>query len=231
MAVRKNNIYNVDCLEGIKNVETGSVKLICADPPYAQGMTHNGKKGEFVDLAISKTFFQDLFREFDRVLADDGEVFFFCDWKGFAFYYPLLQESLPVRNMVVWDKISGIGNMYAHTYELIIYASKKVINKKGQNIWREKAFTSGAKKTDGDKVHPTQKPKSIIRKIINEGSKKGDLILDPFSGSGTVSIVGREEGRDVIAFELSGKHFETSRERVKKELQAISLDYDSIKPH
>lgn len=72
-----NRIYNMDCLEGIKKIETGSVKLVATDPPYFQGFTHNGQKGAFNDLAISRPFFAQLAQEFARVLSGDGEFYIF----------------------------------------------------------------------------------------------------------------------------------------------------------
>lgn len=84
-----NKIYNADCLDGLKRIKTGTVKLCILDPPYFIGLTHNGKRGSFVDLAVCKPFFKLLFKEINRILNDDGEVYFFCDWRSYAFYYPI----------------------------------------------------------------------------------------------------------------------------------------------
>lgn len=211
----KQIIFNQNCLEGLKRLNDKSVKTIVADPPYFQGLTHNGKKATFQDLNISKPFFDELFREFKRVLQDDGEIYFFCDWRGYAFYYPLMEQYLNIRNMIVWDKISGAGNMYAFTHELIIYGSEKPINKKGQNIWRMKAFSSGAKKTNGEKIHPTQKVTELIEKIVVENSKEGDLIVDPFSGSGTTAVVCKRLNRNFKGFEISENYHKLSVKRLE----------------
>lgn len=81
-----NRIYNMDCLEGIKKISDKSINLICTDPPYHLGLTHNGKKGTFNDLNIAKPFFTQLLKEFKRVLTDDGCMHMFTDWRSFAFY-------------------------------------------------------------------------------------------------------------------------------------------------
>lgn len=133
-----NRIYNMDCLEGIKKIETGSVKLVATDPPYFQGFTHNGQKGAFNDLAISRPFFAQLAQEFARVLSEDGEFYIFCDWRGYAFYYPIFADYLPVRNMIVWDKMSGAGNFYRNTHELMIYgAVNSQTIRRETNVWTE----------------------------------------------------------------------------------------------
>ena len=217
-------MYNQDCIDGMKNIESGSVKLIVADPPYFLGMTHNGKRGSFVDLAICKPFFSELFAEFSRVLNNDGEVYWFSDWRGYAFYYPLFNNHLKVRNMIVWDKLSGPGSFYAFSHELIIYSSNNNrARKKGRNIWKVKGFNSGAVHTDGKKIHPTQKPVGLIEKIVLDGSSEGDLVVDPFSGSGTTALVARGHNRQFIGFELDTGNFEIARKRLTGSGVAIKL--------
>ena len=208
-------VLNVDCIQGIQQIETGTVKTIVTDPPYFLGMTHNGKKGAFVDLAICQPFYEKLFQEYNRVLTEDGEIYFFCDFRSYAFYYPILSSFIPVKNMLVWDKESGAGSHYSFSHELMIYGAKKNIIKHGRNIWKVKSFASGAKKTDGAKVHSAQKPLALIERIVRESSKEGDLILDTFAGSGTTAIACKKLKRSCIAFELDSKNFEVLK-KIKK---------------
>lgn len=219
-----NKVYNMDCLEGLKDIKDNSISLICTDPPYFLGMTSNGLRGSFNDLGICKPFYSKLASEFKRVLNDDGQIYFFTDWRGYAFYYPILSESLPIKNLIVWDKISGAGNFYVYQYELIIFGciNSRTI-KKGGNIWREKAFSSGAKKTNGEKVHPTQKPIELIEKIVLEGSKPKDIILDCFVGSGTTTIACINQDRNYIGFEIDKKYYNIAVERIKNHLEKNKL--------
>ena len=212
-----NRIFNMDCLEGIKQLPDQSIDLVCTDPPYFQGLTHNGQRGNFIDLSISKPFFSELSKEMKRVLKPTGEFYFFTDWRGYAFYYPILSTFLPVRNMIVWDKISGAGSFYAYCHELIIYGCMNPnVRKKGRNIWSIKAFCSGAKKTDGEKAHPTQKPGEIIEKIILEGSPGGGTVLDMFAGSGTTGIACKKLNRQYILFELDEEMYQIAVARIEK---------------
>ena len=157
-----------------------------------------------------------LANEFKRVLKPTGEFYFFCDWRGYAFYYPILSAVLPVKNLIVWDKISGCGNFYAYTHELIIYGTMCNKNKKGTNIWREKAFASGAKKTNAGKVHPTQKPVELMEKIITDGSEPGGVVLDCFMGSGTTGVACVNTGRDFIGIELDENYFDIAKNRIEE---------------
>mgnify|MGYP001752443512 FL=1 len=211
-----NKIYNEDCLEGIQKIASASIDTIITDPPYFIGMTHNGKKGNYNDLIIMKPFFDSLFSEFSRVIKENGKVYIFCDWRTYAFYYPLLLKHISVRNMLVWDKISGPGSSYAFTHELILFAEKDTPYMKGSNIFRIPGFSAGAKKTNGEKLHPTQKPVEVIEKLITDSTKEGDLVLDCFMGSGTTAVAAKKLNRNFIGFEIQEKYITISENRLKQ---------------
>lgn len=211
-----NKIYNEDCLEGIQKIASASIDTIITDPPYFIGMTHNGEKGNYNDLIIMKPFFDSLFSEFSRVIKENGKVYIFCDWRTYAFYYPLLLKHISVRNMLVWDKISGPGSSYAFTHELILFAEKDTPYMKGSNIFRIPGFSAGAKKTNGEMLHPTQKPVEVIEKLITDSTKEGDLVLDCFMGSGTTAVAAKKLNRNFIGFEIQEKYITISENRLKQ---------------
>lgn len=218
--LERNKIYQMDCLDGIKGVPSNSVKLIVSDPPYFLGMTHNGQRGSFVDLAICKPFYKELFQEYKRILRPDGEVYFFSDWRGYAFYYPIFDAILGCRNLIVWDKMAGPGSFYSYQHEFILFhCVDNQQTKKGGNVWRSKGFSAGAKSTNGEKVHMTQKTLEIIEKIVTENSKEGDLVVDTFGGSGTTAVICKKTGRDYIVFELDEDNFDISQRRAAMSVQ------------
>ena len=231
--MRLNYIDNIDCLEGLKEIPDNSVDLIVTDPPYFLSMGHAGDRDNakkmmlnsnrsFNDLAIAKPFYSQLFQEFRRVLKEDGHFFFFTDWRGYAFYFPIINAELPVRNLIVWDKKSGPGSYYTYAHELIIYgtAASKLLHKGGTNVWRMPAFSSGAKSTNGEKVHPTQKPVELIAKAIEDATEPGAVVLDTFMGSGTTAVACLRTGRNYIGFELDEKYHAIAMERIQAEAPA-----------
>lgn len=203
-------------MEGIQKIASASIDTIITDPPYFIGMTHNGKKGNYNDLIIMKPFFDSLFSEFSRVIKENGKVYIFYDWRTYAFYYPLLLKHISVRNMLVWDKISGPGSSYAFTHELILFAEKDTPCMKGSNIFRIPGFSAGAKKTNGEMLHPTQKPVEVIEKLITDSTKEGDLVLDCFMGSGTTAVAAKKLNRNFIGFEIQEKYITISENRLKQ---------------
>lgn len=233
--MRLNYIDNCDCLEGLREVPDKSVDLIVTDPPYFLSMGHagsstNASKNEmlnsnrtFNDLAICTPFYRALFQEYSRVLKPDGSFYFFTDWRGYAYYFPLLNAALPVRNMLVWDKKSGPGSFYAFAHELVVFGTYKPKTKGGvgTNVWRMAGFNSGARKTDGEKVHPTQKPVEVIMKMLEDSSEPGSVVLDTFMGSGTTAVACLRTGRNYIGFELDERYHDIAMDRIAQEVDAL----------
>ena len=240
--MRLNYIDNIECLEGLAAIPDKSVDLIVTDPPYFLSMGHAGsatnaktsiRKSDalnsnrtFNDLAICTPFYKQLFSEYRRVLKDDGSFYFFTDWRGYAYYFPLINAELPVRNMIVWDKKSGPGSFYSFAHELIIFGTYKSKTKSGagKNIWTMAAFSSGAKKTNGDKVHPTQKPVELIEKMILDSTEPGAVVLDTFMGSGTTAVACLRTGRNYIGFELDEKYHEIAQGRIAEEVDRLLME-------
>lgn len=78
-----------------------------------------------------------------------------------------------------------------------------------------RSFASGAKLVEGEKVHPTQKPVALIRKLIEDSTKPGDLILDTFGGSGTTAVAAIESGRNFVLMEQDEIYYFTAQKRIK----------------
>ena len=158
-----------------------------------------------------------------RDLKEDGSFYFFTDWRGYAYYFPLINAALPVRNMIAWDKKSGPGSFYSFAHELIIFGTYKPKTKSGvgTNVWRLSAFNSGAKATNGEKVHPTQKPVEIIQKMIEDSTEPGAVILDTFMGSGTTAVACIQTGRQYIGFELDERYHTIAQQRIAEAVDSL----------
>ena len=236
--MRLNYIDNCDCLEGLAQIPDHSVDLIVTDPPYFLSMGHAGSKTNattsgnsdqlnsnraFDDLAICTPFYKQLFAEYARVLKEDGSFYFFTDFRGYAYYFPLLNAALPVRNLIVWDKKSGPGSFYAFAHEFIVFGTYKSKTKGGvgTNVWRMAGFNSGAKSTNGEKQHPSQKPWELIARAIEDSSEPGDVVLDTFMGSGTTAVACIKTGRNYIGFELNETYHAIAQQRIAEAVDAI----------
>ena len=238
-----NKIYNMDCLEGMKQIDNNSVDLILTDPPYNTGMSPKNtspinhptvmfkkkspdRLGNFFDDDLSSEKYQKLVIgsciEFQRILKKNHAGYIFINWKQLGTWINSLEKvGLKVKNVIVWDKIvHGLNYQnYAYTYELIIFFIKGEFfpnNKQGKyykDVWniQRKIDTQNNKEH-----HETVKNIKIIRLPLIHASKGGDLILDPFIGSGTTAVACKQLNRKFIGFEISPEYCKIANQRLEQ---------------
>lgn len=209
-------IYQADCLDVLKSQEDKSIDLIIADPPYGLNIVKKGKvggagknfigkmvsprayKGGEWDNAIpSKEYFDEMLRVGKKVVIFGGNYF---------------NEYLPQGNKwVVWDK-KATGNF--SKCELIWTSEKGRIEKFD---WEWNGFIQGNGRGGRQRikrVHPSQKPVELIEYLIKMFSKEGDLILDPFAGSGTVAVACVKLKREFVLVEKDTEYVDIIKERL-----------------
>ena len=218
MEPKINEIICCEALSMLKKLRGGVVNTIICDPPYFTGMTHNTKElATLADLAICEPFYHELFSQFDRVLSPDGCLYWFCDWRSQGFYLSVMQQHLPVRDLLVWDKNAGPGCYYTNEHEFILFATKnnRFHCKGARNIIHGiPGFATGARKTDGDKLHPSQKPLELISRLIADSTAPGGTVLDCFMGSGTTAVAARLTGRNFYGCELQQRYVDIANRRL-----------------
>lgn len=208
-------LYHGDCLEVLKNLPDKSVDMVLTDPPYYVGMTSNSQKATFNELSMLKPFFKELFNEIKRVLKDDGLVYCFTDWRTYPFLQPLINDIIPVKNMLIWDKAGRISPNYGFYHELIIFAgnNKRRICKK--NIFKAPNLnTNDSKAKNGERLHTAQKPIELLQELIMDGSDENNVILDCFMGSGSTGVACVNTGRKFIGIELDEHYFKVASDRI-----------------
>ena len=193
-----------DCLEVMPTLDAGSVDAVITDPPYGiQYDGHRSVKNNWTGFA-----------------NDDGGVnlrpILSMSCLVIAFGASNYPEQLPHRGRwICWDKRvteradSMLGspfelawiNMDRGYYRIYRIQHGGVINADGPNIKR---------------VHPTQKPVALMRRIINDYTEPGDLILDPFCGSGTTGVACVQTGRRFIGIEIDPGYADIARARIAK---------------
>lgn len=139
----------------------------------------------------------------------------FCDYKIYPLFYNTLQEiGFSIKNVLIWDKVHfGLGQNWRYVYEMIIFATKgdnyNFYSKKDQsNIIREMRLINT--------IHPTEKPVNLLKKLVKSCSQEGDLILDPFAGSGSTLVAANDLQRDWLGIELSEEYCKTIKNRLSQ---------------
>ena len=207
-------IFNEDCLEGMKNLPDGSIDLIATDPPYCVGASSNGVKTSFSDFNLMRPFFEQCFNEWRRVLKNGGHAYCCTDWRTYPFLYPILIKYLTVRNLIVWDfNWIKAGNFYRPTHELIIFAtngkSTRTFSNCESDVWRIKTINYTQPKN-----HPSEKPVELMERMIKNSSCEGDTVLDPFAGSATTAVACINLNRKFVGYELDEKFFNVAQKRI-----------------
>jgi len=210
----KNKIIEGDCIEEMKKIPNNSINLIITDPPYGDNVGYGWNNKKIRNNENPLINCQALV-EFYRVLKKNSSVYIFTNWK----HYPFLTEFIirytkfKIRHLVVWKKHNfGLGWAFRHQYELILVLEK---GKPKYNLTNFSDVQTCSHINHNKLNHPHEKPVDLIMKMIEHSSREGDLILDPFCGSGAVCVACRGMGRDWIGIELDEGWVGVARERVK----------------
>jgi site-specific DNA-methyltransferase (adenine-specific) len=210
-------LYHGDCIELLPEIPAQSVDAIVVDPPYFQGMNHNGIRSERADLSISKPFFTLFFAGMARTCKEARVVYVFCDWRTNGMFLDTMDEYLEVKNSLVWVKQPGTGNYYRNSYETILFHCNSGRRFTPPNVLTGiKSFNGGAKTTNGEKLHPTQKPVELIEKLITDSTLQGMTVLDPMMGSGSTGVACVKSGRQFVGMELQRKYFDIACQRIDR---------------
>ena len=182
-------------------------------------------------------------RDSHKLLKPSGSIYICCTLHNINNILNSIKKSgFHVKHIITWYKTNAMPSItkrtFTHSSEFLVYAVKntkwtfnyfelKKINpekqkngdlKQMKDVWTI-PITQGAerlKKKDGKALHPTQKPQELVKRSIIASSNKGDLILDPFIGSGTTAVVADNLGRKWIGIEQSSYYRKHAMSRIKK---------------
>ena len=209
-------LYLGDCLEVLPAI--GTANLIVTDPPYGIDIRKgfNGDdKSICGDDGFSVMFFIDRhIREWDRLLPVGGAIYVFTRFDVMPYWWLRLKGWFDMKNCIVWSKGGGgtgdLSGNYIGTHEMILFGAKGrhlLRGKRESNVWQY-----GKQKPD---AHPMQKPTDLIENILLHSSDEGQVVLDPFMGSGTTGVACLHLGRGFIGIETDPKHFDIACRRIE----------------
>lgn len=144
--------------------------------------------------------------------ADECEMYVFTAWQVIDLWLPYLR-SIPgfeVKQQLVWQKgYPGMGDInynWGCGWEAIFYL------KKGNRPvpYRRSGVISIDRIPSGKNIHPTEKPTQLIGMLVEMSTNKGDLVVDPFSGSGSTAVACMDTGRNSLGIELDAQHHKLS---------------------
>jgi len=243
-----NNIEVVcgDVIEELSKLDAASVDLIIADPPYNLGKDYGNNhdlKGfeeyiEFTRLWLS---------EVKRVLKSDGTIYVFMGVRFISYLYDILDRELKFffNSWICWHYTQGLGKRRGFSPrhdDILMFTKSKKFNfyldnvRIPQKYYRSRNNMRGANPGDvwlfshvhycneNRQKHPTQKPEGLIERMVLASSRENNLIVDPFSGSGTTLRVCQQLNRKCLGVELNHEYVENTRMRLAQDFTG----FDSI---
>ncbi|MGI2260208.1 DNA-methyltransferase [Shewanella sp. GXUN23E] len=216
-------VFKDDAVNWLSTLATASVDLIITDPPY-ESLEKHRKIGTTTRLKVSKSSnnqwfeifpnarFESLLAEIYRVLNTNAHFYLFCDQETMFVIKPIAEKvGFKFWKPIIWDKVSiGMGYHYRARHEYILFFEKgkrKLHDLSIPDILTYKRVYRG---------YPTEKPVQLIETLISQSSSKGEVIADPFFGSGATLIAAKNLGRNFIGADTSDSAHAHFAKRLKE---------------
>lgn len=218
-----------DCLDALQFMPTHSIDLVVTDPAYESLEKHRAK-GTTTRLKHSKSSSNDWFEIFPnslfpllfsglhRVLRKDRHLYLYCDQETMFVVKPIAEKfGFKFWKPLIWDKVSiGMGYHYRCRYELVLFFEKgkrKLDDLGVPDIITEKRLRGG---------YPTEKPVRVSEVLIEQSAEVGELVFDPFCGSGSVGEAALRKGCRFIGIDSNAGAVALSRERLGRTVQQLT---------
>ena len=234
--------------ELLKTLETESIDLIVADPPYNLGKDY-GNNHDLKGFEEYILFTREWLSEAKRDLKPEGSIYVFMGVRFISYLYDIMDRDLKLffNSWIVWHYTQGMGKTKGFSPrhdDILVFNKGKNFTfnlddiRVPQKFYRERNNMRGANPGDvwqfshvhysnpNRQNHPTQKPEGSIERIVLASSNKGDIVLDPFSGSGTTLRVCQQLGRKAIGFELNPEYVAMTEQRLSEPFSG----FDSVDP-
>lgn len=219
-----NEIYNMDCIEGMRKIPSGGVDFILTDPPYLiKYSTSRRDYGHKFSHEIlnddNEKLVSDYISECYRILREDSAAYMFCSSKTLDFFMRETRNvGFVIKNVLIWQKnnhtAGDLKAQYGQCYEPILYLNKgkRVINgKRLEDVWKFDRVSS-------DKLlHQNEKPIPLLMQCLLKSSNEGDLVFDGFMGSASTAVACMRTNRRFLGFELDEYYYDVAQKRLERE--------------
>jgi site-specific DNA-methyltransferase (adenine-specific) len=222
-AAKSFELANLDAIEWLRGQASGSVDLVVTDPAYeslekhrAIGTTTRLKHSKASSNDWFRIFpnarFPELFRELHRVLQNHAHVYLFSDAETMFVAKPIAERAgFKFWKPIVWDKLTlGMGYHYRSRYELILFFEKgkrKLNDLSIPDVIAHKRIRGG---------YPAEKPSALSEILIRQSSEPGQLVIDPFMGSGSVGVAAIGLDRAFMGTDICAEAVRISEQRLSE---------------
>lgn len=226
-----NKLYNMDCMDLMKEFPDNSIDLIVTDPPYPttkRGISKNTTTGGLVRSELGQQ--GKIFRyndinckkyapEFFRVLKEDSHCYIMTNHVNLIEMLNTFTDcGFHFIKSLIWNKGNKImGQAYMSQFEYILFFRKekfkKINNCGASDIIDIKNIKT--KDIQGKNIHDTEKPIGLYKILIENSSLENEIVVDPFAGSNNCQFACMETNRYFIGSELDKEYFDKATERLE----------------
>jgi len=241
-------IITGDALIELEKLETRSVDLVIADPPYNIGKDY-GNNHDVQGFDDYLSFSSKWLGQTHRILKPTGTLYVFMGFRFISYLYDILDRDLRMffNSWIVWHYTQGMGKTKGFSPrhdDILMFTRSEEFKFNLDNVrvpqkyFRDRNNMRGANPGDvwefshvhycnGNRQdHPTQKPEGLIERMVLVSSDEGDLVVDPFSGSGTTLRVCQQLNRKAIGIEINPEYVSRTKDR----LATTFSGFDSVDP-
>ena len=212
-----NKVYNADCFEMIKEIPNKSVDITITDPPYGINFISNHRKIKLKAIENDNDFPVEFLNELFRVTRK--AVYVFCRWDNLK-YLP------KPKSVIAWVKnnwsMGDLQHEHGRQWEAICFYPME------EHEFEKRIPDVIMVNRTGNNLHPTEKPVKLIRELIK--ANKGQLIFDPFTGSGTTMVACKQLDRDFIGIEIDQEYVNIANKRLSQEQLNTTRKFFSSQP-
>lgn len=233
MPIEINKVYCCDSKDGMQELINQGIKvdLIITDPPYDMPCMKPGGKSRIADrlrkemneleeaklhLGISNDYLELMVK-----LQDKINIYIWCNGKQIEQYLDFFVKKHKCKyDILIWNKTNAMpcySNKYLTDKEYVLYFRKGGLCNPRCYEDAKTVYQSSLNAIDKKRYgHPTIKPLPFIIKMVKNSSMEGDLILDPFAGSGTTLVASKILDRNFIGFEIEQKYVDICNQRLQE---------------
>lgn len=204
-------IIHADCLTAMPQLPAESVQFILTDPPYIT--RYKARDGRTVPNDDNAAWLKPAFAEMYRVLAPDSFCVTFYGWPQADRFMRAYRDAgfRVVGHFVFPKRYTSASRFVRYQHECAHLLAKGNPKEPDYAIGDVIDWTYS-----GNKLHPTQKPVSVLLPLVESFAPVKGTVLDPFAGSGSTLLAAKALGRDYIGIELDGKYHAVARQRLEQ---------------
>jgi DNA modification methylase len=206
-----NTITQGNCIDVMKQMPANSVDFILTDPPYL--VNYRDRSGRTIQNDANADWLKPAMREAYRVLKQDRVAIMFYGWTKVDAFFDAWKAAgfQPVGHLVFRKTYSSKARFlsYQHEQAYLLAKGRPPLPKQPLADVMDMPYS-------GNKLHPTQKPVAALAPLIRSFSLPGELVLDPFAGSGSSCAAALLTGRKYSGIELDSEYFQQASERIAR---------------